>query len=104
MLKLYLSWEVKKLEKFILAYTRTQFLMSQGYGKSMKIRFENDVNIDLQLNSNLEPILRGLGSQVGAKIEAKRHQKLIENSIEILMNFEMFRGRPGGAEHTVGWW
>ena len=80
----------------ILAYTRTQFLMSQGYGKSIKIRFENDVNIDLQLNSNLEPILRGFGSQVGAQVEAKRHQKLLESSIEILMNFEMFRGRPGG--------
>ena len=94
MLKLYLSWEVKKLEKLILAYTRAQLLMYQGCGKSMKIRFENDVNIDLQLNSNLEPILRGFGSQVEAKIEAKRHQKLIENSIEILMHFEVSEERP----------
>ena len=104
MLKLYLSWEVKKLEKLILAYTRAQLLMSQGCGKSMKIWFENDVNIDLQLNSNLEPILRGFGSQVGAKIEAKKHQKLIENSIEILMHFEVFIRRPGNPGNTVGWW
>ena len=37
MLKLYLSWEVKKLEKLILANTRTQSVMSQGCGKSMII-------------------------------------------------------------------
>ena len=29
-------------------------------------------------------------------MEAKRHPKLIENSIEILMILEVFRGRPWG--------
>ena len=53
----------------------------------MKIRFENDVNIDLQLNSNLEPISRGFGSQVGAQVETKRHPKLTENSIDFCYEF-----------------
>ena len=33
---------------------------------------------------------------MGPKSRPRGIQKLLESSIEILMNFEMFRGRPGG--------
>ena len=64
-----------------------------GVEETMKNRCQNHVNIELQLDSNLGPILEGLGSQVGAQVEAKRHPKQLENSIGILMNFEAFSER-----------
>ena len=44
-----------------------------------------------------------MGAKLGVQVEAKRHPKLIENLIEFLMNFEVFRGRPGFLI-TRGWW
>ena len=55
-----------------------------GGEETMKNRCQNHVNIELQLYSNLGPILEGLGSQVGAQVEAKRHPKQLESSIENL--------------------
>ena len=84
--------EVSKLQNLILASTAAQFLMFQGGEKTMKNRCQNHVNIELQLDSNLGPILEGLGSQVGAQVEAKMHPKPIEKSIVFLINFEVFWG------------
>ena len=42
------------------------------------------------------------GGQVGAQVEAKMHPKPIENSFEILMNFEVVMGRARDSEDTGG--
>ena len=81
------------MQNLILASTAAQFLMFQWGEETTKNRCQNHVNIELQLDSNLGPILEGLGSQVGAQVEAKRHPKQLENSIGILMNFEAFSER-----------
>ena len=68
----------------------------------MKNQCQNYVNIEPQVDSNLGPILERFGGQVGAQVEAKMHPKPIENSFEILMNFEVVMGRARGSGNTGG--
>ena len=48
---------------------------------------------NLTLITTWDQFWRDFWSQVGAQVEVKRHPKLIENSIENLMDFKAFRER-----------